>query len=165
MTGYIDTVKTALAPVTTSFAVKNARRVYVSVPPEKVVDAARIMFKDLGARFAVATGVDTPSAVEILYHFSPDAQNLLVSLRVLVPKPELTIDSITPVVLGAAWIETEIHEMLGVTFRNHPGPARLLLSDDWPAGLHPLRRDNEDTKSAAAIRERLRRDGLLTAQD
>jgi len=162
---YIETVKNALAPVVTEFDVKSDKRIYAVVPPERVIEAARIMFKDLGARFAIASGIDTLRAVEIIYHFSPDQHNMLVNLRVFVPKSDLTIDSITSVVTGAAWIETEIREMLGVTFRNHPGPKHLLLTEDWPEDLHPLRRDDKDSKSTAAIRERLRRDGLLTASD
>jgi len=90
---------------------------------------------------------------------------MLVNISIYVKKDDLTIDSIASVITGAAWIETEIREMLGVTFNNHPGPKHLLLTDDWPEDLHPLRRDDKDSRSTAAIRERLRRDGLLTASD
>jgi Ni,Fe-hydrogenase III component G len=165
MNDYISTVKDALAGVATDVAVKTDRRVFAVVPRERIVETARILFKDLGMRFAIATATDTPRGIDILYHFSPDRHNMLVNVRVLVPKDDMTMDSITSVITGAAWIETEIHEMLGVTFRNHPGPDRLLLGADWPEGLYPLRRDDEDTKSTAAIRARLRREGLLTAED
>ena len=78
---------------------------------ERVVEAARILFKDLGMRFVIATGTDKPRGIDILYHFSPDRHNMLVNMRVFVPKNDMTIESITPVITGAAWIETEIHEM------------------------------------------------------
>ena len=165
MNEYIEIVKEALKPVATDFKIKSEKRVYVVVPKEKIIEAARILFKDLKIRFAIASGIDTPQGIEIMYHFSPDAHNMLVNISVLIKKDDLTIDSITPVVKGAAWIETEIREMLGVRFKNHPGPKHLLLGEDWPEDLHPLRRDNKDTRSTAAIRERLRRDGLLTASD
>ncbi|GEM_PF-313789 len=165
MNNYIEIVKDALKSVATEFNVKSEKRVYVVVPKEKIIETAKIVFKDLGMRFAIASGIDTPRAIEIMYHFSPDAYNMLVNISVFINKDDLTIDSIASVITGAAWIETEIREMLGVTFNNHPGPEKLLLGDDWPEDLHPLRRDNKDTRSTAAIRERLRRDGLLTASD
>ena len=165
MNEYITTVKDALAPVATEFTVKTDKRIFAVVPHVHIVEVARILFKDLEMRFVIATGTDTPRGIDILYHFSPDRHNMLVNVRVFVPKSDMTIESITPIVTGAAWIETEINEMLGVTFLNHPGPKRLLLGDDWPKGLHPLRRDDEDTKNTAAIRARLRREGLLTAKD
>ena len=30
---------------------------------------------------------------------------------------------------------------MGIKLKNHPDPRRLVLSDDWPDDLHPLRRD------------------------
>ena len=165
MNEYIEIVKEALKPVATDFKIKSDTRVYVVVPKEKIIETARIMFKDLGTRFAIASGIDTPQGIEIMYHFSPDAHNMLVNISVIIKKDDLTIDSIASVITGAAWIETEIREMLGVKFNNHPGPKHLLLGEDWPEDLHPLRRDDKDSRSTAAIRERLRRDGLLTASD
>jgi len=165
MNEYIEIVKEALKPVATDFKIKSDTRVFVVVPKEKIIETARIMFKDLGIRFAIASGIDTPQGIEIMYHFSPDSHNMLVNISVIIKKDDLTIDSIASVITGAAWIETEIREMLGVTFNNHPGPKHLLLTDDWPEDLHPLRRDDKDSRSTAAIRERLRRDGLLTASD
>ncbi|MRR08830.1 Fe-S-binding domain-containing protein, partial [bacterium] len=51
------------------------------------------------------------------------------------------LPSITPVIAGANWSEREIRDLLGVEFDGHPDPRRLVLSDDWPQGVHPLRRD------------------------
>ena len=48
---------------------------------------------------------------------------------------------ITPLIPGAEWIEREMHDILGITFRNHPNMRRLILSDDWPEGVYPLRKD------------------------
>jgi hypothetical protein len=45
----------------------------------------------------------------------------------------------TDVIVGAAFYEREIMEMLGVTFEGHPEPKPLFLPDDWGAAK-PLRR-------------------------
>jgi hypothetical protein len=45
------------------------------------------------------------------------------------------------VVPGAAWSEREFRDAVGVEPVGHPDPRRLMLADDWPEGLYPLRRD------------------------
>ena len=57
------------------------------------------------------------------------------------PKAEATLPALTPVVPAAEWIEREMKDLLGITFEGHPRPERLILSDDWPEGVYPLRKD------------------------
>jgi NADH-quinone oxidoreductase subunit C len=82
--------------------------------------------------------------MEILYHFLIEDINLLISLRVKLQKPKLEIDSLSPIFEGSSWIEREIHEILGINFKGHPDLKRLLLPDDWPEGVYPLRRDYKE---------------------
>jgi NADH-quinone oxidoreductase subunit D len=42
---------------------------------------------------------------------------------------------------GASFHEREVADLFGVTFEGHPNPGRLVLPDDWPSGLYPLRKD------------------------
>ena len=132
---------------------KSPKRVYIEIKPESIVKLASYIFKDLGARFNIASGVDVRYHMEILYHFIFEDINLLISLRVKLPKSNLEIDSLTPVFEGAYWIEREIHEMLGIDFKGHPDLRKLLLSDDWPEGVYPLRCDYKEWDKNA-IRDR-----------
>jgi NADH:ubiquinone oxidoreductase subunit C len=117
-------------------------RKYISVQRQQIVDAARFLFREIGCRFSTCTGSDTRDGFEILYHFSLDATGAIYSLRTLIPKDDLKIDSITPVVPAANWIEREMKELLGIEFTGHPNPAPLLTSDvEWDPQEHPLRRD------------------------
>jgi Ni,Fe-hydrogenase III component G len=120
---------------------KSRRRVYVTLDKDILIQIARYLFNDVKARFSTASGVDTRKAVEILYHFSVDEIGLMVTLRVIMDKPNLEINSLAPIMKCAEWIEMEIHEMLGVNFKGHPNLKHLLLKDDWPEGNYPLRRD------------------------
>ena len=120
---------------------KSRRRVYVTLDKDILIQIARYLFNDVKARFSTASGVDTRKAVEILYHFSVDEIGLMVTLRVIMDKPNLEINSLAPIKKCAEWIEMEIHEMLGVNFKGHPNLKHLLLKDDWPEGNYPLRRD------------------------
>jgi Ni,Fe-hydrogenase III component G len=132
---------------------KTPKRVYVDIRPEAVVRMCRHIFSDLGARFNIASGVDARDHMEILYHFTFDDINLVISLRVKLDKSKLEIDSISSLFEGANWIEREIHEVLGIDFKGHPDLRRLLLPDDWPKGVYPLRRDYQEWDKSA-IRDR-----------
>ena len=132
---------------------KSPKRVYIEIKPESITRVAGYIFKDLGARFNIATGVDARQHMEVLYHFTIEDINLLISLRVKLPKSRLEIGSLVPVFEAANWIEREIHELLGINFNGHPDLRRLLLSDDWPEGVHPLRCDYKEWDKNA-IRDR-----------
>lgn len=123
---------------------KSIARVYIEIKPESIVKVANYIFKDLGARFNTASGVDARQHIEILYHFTIEDINLVISLRVKLPKSKLEIDSLAPSFEAANWIEREIHELLGINFKGHPDLRKLLLSDDWPEGVYPLRRDYQE---------------------
>ncbi len=117
------------------------RRIYATIRSGDIKEASRILFRDLGFRFSIATGIDTPGSIEITYHFSADQTGQFISLRVhLEDKDEPEVDSISGIIRGAEWIEREIWELLGVNFRGHPDLRRLLLAEDWPEGVYPLRR-------------------------
>ncbi len=132
---------------------KRSRKVYIEIKQESLVKVASYIFKDLKARFNTASGVDLRYHMEILYHFLIEDINLLISLRVKLQKPKLEIDSLSPIFEGANWIEREIHEILGIKFKGHPGLRKLLLPDDWPDGVYPLRRDYKEWDKNA-IRDR-----------
>ena len=120
---------------------KSATRVYVEVKPEAVPDATRLVFEELGARFQIASGVDTPAAIEILYHWAFDRLNFVLTLVTKLDRANPQVESLASICTGTEWIEREMWELLGITFRNHPDMRHLLLKDDWPEGQYPLRRD------------------------
>jgi len=124
-----------------SWEEKSPKRYYITVPREDITKVADFIFAKQGARFIIASGVDTPEAIEILYHFAFDKLNKILTVKVPVPKERCEIESIAPIIAGANWIEREIAELLGVNFLNHPNPKRLLLAEDWPEGKYPLRQE------------------------
>ncbi|MGB2879936.1 MAG: NADH-quinone oxidoreductase subunit C [Candidatus Omnitrophota bacterium] len=132
---------------------KSQKRVYIEIKPESIVKIGSYLFKDMGARFNIATGVDVRFHMEILYHFIIEEINLQISLRVKLPKDRLEIDSLAPVFEAANWIEREMNEMLGISFKGHPDMRRLLLPDEWPEGVYPLRCDYKEWDEGA-IRDR-----------
>ena len=132
---------------------KSPKRVYIEIKPASIKALAKYIFKDIGARFNIATGVDTRFNIEILYHFTVEDINLVISLRVKLDREKPEIESITPLFEAANWIEREMHELLGINFKGHPDLRRLLLPEDWPEGVYPLRRDYKEWDKDA-IRDR-----------
>jgi Ni,Fe-hydrogenase III component G len=137
-----DKIKEKLANQIVNWYQHSPRRFYISINPADIREVAKIIFKDLGLRFSIASAQDKPEGLEILYHFSFDQTGEIFSLRVLVSdkqKPE--IDSLASLFPAAEWIEREMWELLGINFIGHPNLKRLLLSEDWPEGKFPLRQE------------------------
>lgn len=133
---------------------KSMKRVYIEVKPESIIKVAKYIFRDLEARFNIASGVDARECIEILYHFTIERLNLLITIRVKLPKSKkLVIDSLANDIKAANWIEREMSELLGIEFKGHPRLEKLLLPDEWPEGVYPLRQDYKEWDKDA-IRDR-----------
>ncbi len=120
---------------------KSPKRVFISLKPRAIAWVGIYIFRELGARFNIASGTDTPEGIEIIYHFILEDLNLMINLRVLLDRENPVIVSLGKHIEAFNWIEREIHELLGVVFEGHPDPRRLLLPDNWPEGVYPLRQD------------------------
>ena len=123
---------------------KSRTRVYVHIKSEAIVRIGTYLFRNVGARFNIATATDMPPNIEILYHFLFEDINLIISLRVLLDRKKPEIESLAKDIQAFDWIEREMSELLGITFIGHPDPRRLLLADNWPEGVYPLRQDYEE---------------------
>jgi len=132
---------------------KSQKRIYIEIKPESISKISEYLFKELGLRFNIASGLDARTHFEILYHFTAEDINLVISLRVKLDKKKPEIDSLAVMFKAANWIEREMNEMLGINFKGHPDLRRLLLPDEWPEGVYPLRRDYKEWDKGA-IRDR-----------
>lgn len=62
-----------------------------------------------------------------------------LTLRVFLNEPDLEVDSLVPLYAGAEWMEREVYDMFGITFKGHPDLRRILTWDGFKA--FPLRKD------------------------
>ncbi|MFH1247553.1 MAG: NADH-quinone oxidoreductase subunit C [Candidatus Omnitrophota bacterium] len=139
-----DRIKEELGKKISYWQEVNSKRIYFTIDKKDIFKTTEFMFGKLGLRFVIASGLETVTGFEILYHFSYDKTGEIYSARVLIEdKNNPEIDSITPIFPGAEWIEREMWELLGINFKGHPNLKRLLLSEDWPEGEYPLRHKNE----------------------
>jgi formate hydrogenlyase subunit 5 len=75
---------------------------------------------------------------------STDAERCYLVVRALVPPHQPEFPSVTPRVPAATWYEREVRDMFGIQPVGMPDERRLVLPDDWPEGLYPLRKDVMD---------------------
>lgn len=116
----------------------------IEVGPQQLPEAVRILREQFDARFIVSVGTDRrkhSGCFEISQVFGLDHDNLFLVIRTEVDAADPNIPSITPDLPGANWAEREVRDMIGVNPVGHPDPRRLVLPDDWPDGIYPLRKD------------------------
>jgi NADH:ubiquinone oxidoreductase subunit C len=71
---------------------------------------------------------------------------ILLTVRVNLPLNDDEAPTITDVIHGALLYEREIHDLFGVKFEGHPNLEPLILPDDWPKDVYPLRRSGTTKK-------------------
>ncbi|STW56596.1 formate hydrogenlyase subunit 5 [Klebsiella pneumoniae] len=70
-----------------------------------------------------------------------------ITVRVEVDANKPEYPSVTPRVPAAVWGEREVRDMYGLVPVGLPDERRLVLPDDWPDELYPLRKDSMDYRS------------------
>ncbi|HUS71794.1 MAG TPA: NADH-quinone oxidoreductase subunit C [Sedimentisphaerales bacterium] len=119
-------------------------RIYLSCESENSYAVNKFLFEDVPLRFVIATGIDSDDCFEILYHYSYDQTGCVITIKAYIRDRENpVIESIAPFLPAAEWIEREMHDILGIEFKNHPDMRRLILADDWPEGVYPMRKDTD----------------------
>lgn len=74
----------------------------------------------------------------------PNDEKCFITVKTLIPPKEMTYPSVTPYVPACVWYEREVYDMFGLVAEGLPDKRRLMLSDDWPNDLFPLRKDAMD---------------------
>jgi len=78
--------------------------------------------------------------VEVVYQMFSTPHGRALRIRCPLPLDAMEIDSVYDLWKGVNWLEREVYDLFGVTFRGHPDLRRILMPDDYAEG-HPLRKD------------------------
>jgi Ni,Fe-hydrogenase III component G len=113
----------------------------VTIRPGVITDMAEYLYKSEGYRFIIATAIHTRKGFEIYYHFSFDAEGLILSLHVILDKEKPRIESLSNMFSASNWIEREMHELFGIDFLHHPNQEKLLSEGNWAEGVYPFRKE------------------------
>ncbi len=151
LTGVIECLKKKFNGGVKSVELISPYKAIVEVDNDALVEITRYLFDELGFLYSTSAGVDESGlggGFGVYHILSNDKMRIYVILKVKGGDWSFKVKSITPVIPGANWAEREIRDILGVEFEGHPDPRRLVLPDDWPEGVYPLRKDfKHDNKS------------------
>ena len=117
----------------------------VIVDPKRIVEVITYLNTAPGLEFNVLMdlcGVDClprRPRFEVVYHLYSLKHSHRLRLKVQLGGPEPETDSITSLYKVANWLEREVWDMFGITFRGHPDLRRILMYEQFEG--HPLRRD------------------------
>jgi len=85
------------------------------------------------------TGLDLGANLGVYYHIR--ATNAFVTIKAEVPKENPKIQTIVDIHPGSLFHELEVADLLGVIFEGNPTSGHFVLSENWPEGIYPLRKD------------------------
>lgn len=83
---------------------------------------------------------DRERPIEVVYFLRSLTRNADLRIKAeLPPSDELAVDSVSSLWRGADWLEREVFDMFGITFRGHPDLRRILMWETYAEG-YPLRK-------------------------
>ena len=125
-------------------AVEFIGQLSIRIEAQRIVEVCEALKRDSDTPFnylSDLTCVHLPdhkdAPFEIVYNLYSISANERVRLNVATT--EAGPESVTSVWPAANWMEREVYDLFGVTFKHHPDLRRLLLPPDWEG--HPLRKD------------------------
>ncbi len=117
--------------------------VTVTVKKEDVIEICKFLKENLQYNLLTdVTAVDyfgKDPRFMVVYNLYSIPNKDRLRLKAPVAESDATVDSVVPVWTTANWLEREVYDLFGITFRNHPDLRRILMTDDWVG--HPLRKD------------------------
>ena len=130
-------------------------QITVTVKLGSLPEAVAHLYYQRGGWLSVVVGNDERAldgTFGLYYVLSMEEEDpCYVIVHAQVPEDKQEFPSVTPKVPACVWGEREIRDMFGLTPVGLPDARRLVLPDDWPEGLHPLRKDAMDHRFRPAI--------------
>ena len=121
--------------------IQRARRIWAETTPEAFDGALSRIVKELEfSILCTITGLDEGDSLAMLYHLARPS-GIILTLKVSVPKSNPAWKTVMDIFPGSTFYERELVDLLGLQIQGLPPGSRYPLTDDWPVGEHPLRKD------------------------
>jgi len=137
----LEKIKKRFGKNVKDITIKRLRRIFAETDMKSFKEILRYAKDELGFdHISTITGRDLGEELELIYHIA--YQNAIeLSIKTKIPKENPRIATIVDLYPSAGIYEREVHDLLGVVFEGNPDLSPLLLPDNWPKGVYPLRKD------------------------
>jgi len=143
---YVDGLRQKFPSVVLEEEWQTEDQVTVTIKTNSLPEVVEWLYYDQGGWLSVLFGNDErPLNGNFAVYYVLSMEGIVKSwvvVRVLVDPVSQEFPSVTPRVPAAVWGEREVFDMFGLRAIGLPDERRLVLPDDWPDGLHPLRKDS-----------------------
>jgi NADH-quinone oxidoreductase subunit C len=119
-------------------------QLYIDVEPEDITSTILFLKTNSKCKFRQLidiTAVDYPQRQKrfmIVYLLLSHENNLRIIINININE-DFEVPSLTKIFPSANWMEREVFDMYGISFKNHPDLRRILT--DYGFDGHPLRKD------------------------
>ncbi|WP_281728910.1 NADH-quinone oxidoreductase subunit C [Brenneria roseae] len=152
--GYVAQVRQKFPAAILEEAWQTHNQLTLTVKLNTLPEVVEFLYYQQGGWLSVLFGNDERSlngCFAIYYVLSMEAgEKCWVIVKALVNADNPEFPSVTPRVPAAVWGEREVRDMYGLIPVGLPDERRLVLPDDWPDDLYPLRKDAMDYRQRPA---------------
>jgi len=119
----------------------------ILVPAEKWSEVAKDLKENKDLTFdylSCITGYDNGAgkSIGVAYNFYSMAKKHSLEIRIEVDRENPEVPSVEKIWRTADWMEREVYDLYGVSFKDHWDLRRILLPSDWDG--FPLRKDYKE---------------------
>jgi len=136
-----DTLAKRFSALADAIQMPRERRLALTVPFADFPAVFDYAVKELKfSHLITITGLDEPEVFGLIYHLAHD-NGVVLNLRTSVDKKNPTVKTVTSYFPGAEIYERELVDLFGVKVEGLQAGNRYPLTDEWPVGEYPLRKD------------------------
>ena len=152
-TKYVEALRTQYGPAILDESWQAPDQVTLTVDLNSLPEIVETAYYRLGGWLSTVVGSDERALnghFAVYYVLSVEGnqsdgaqadEKAYVVIRAMIPPHQPEFPAVSPRVPAAVWYEREVRDMFGLQPVGLQDQRRLVLPDDWPAELHPLRKD------------------------